>query len=178
MRRQPIVEVIERTEAAKRADRTVIMEMSTVFGKPLGKLTGAEGRQLDGWQAEVFKDVGDADVLDASRPRKSCTRYMIAGCWGPHELTADAIGAANRSSRARNTTVTTEASVFIAAIFALIRAAATGMLGPKAQRERLPGPVADASGAVNRLRPRGRRRSFARRHTGSRHTVLASSASP
>jgi hypothetical protein len=65
MRRQPIVEVIERTEAAKRADRTVIMEMSTVFGKPLGKLTGAEGRQLDGWQAEVFKDVGDADVLDS-----------------------------------------------------------------------------------------------------------------
>ena len=40
------------------------MEMSTVFGKPLGKLTGAEGRQLDGWQSEVFKDVCDADVLD------------------------------------------------------------------------------------------------------------------
>jgi endogenous inhibitor of DNA gyrase (YacG/DUF329 family) len=63
MRREPI-EVIERTEAAKRADRVVIMEMSTAYGKPLGKLTGAEGRQLDGWQAEVFKDVDDADVLD------------------------------------------------------------------------------------------------------------------
>jgi hypothetical protein len=78
MRRQP-VEVIERTEAAKRADRIVIMEMSTVFGKPLGKLTGAEGRQLDGWQSEVFKDVCDADVLDNIKTEEELHAIQGAG---------------------------------------------------------------------------------------------------
>jgi hypothetical protein len=78
MRRQP-VEVIERTEAAKRADRIVIMEMSTVFGKPLGKLTGAEWRQLDGWQSEVFKDVCDADVLDNVKTEEELHAIQGAG---------------------------------------------------------------------------------------------------
>jgi RNA polymerase-binding transcription factor DksA len=73
------------------------MEMSTAYGKPLGQLTGAEGRQLDGWQSAVFEHVGDAEVLEdvkteeelhaihdrsvlSSQPDRRCDR-----CGGPIE---------------------------------------------------------------------------------------------
>jgi hypothetical protein len=63
MRREPI-EVTERTYAERRAARNVvIMEMPTAYG-PLGRLTGAQGRRLTGWQSELFKNVADAAVLD------------------------------------------------------------------------------------------------------------------
>jgi hypothetical protein len=58
--------------AAKRAEtieaavkQIVLMELPTPFGKPLGDLTEAEGRQLTGWQASLFDGLGDKRLRDA-----------------------------------------------------------------------------------------------------------------
>lgn len=42
---------------------TILMNLPTPFGKPLGELTGREGRKLVGWQSQAFKGVGDTKRL-------------------------------------------------------------------------------------------------------------------
>lgn len=42
----------------------VLMELATPFGKPLGDLTGAEGRRLTGWQRLLFAGIGNKRLRD------------------------------------------------------------------------------------------------------------------
>jgi hypothetical protein len=49
---------------AGQVKRSILMEMPTAFGKPLGDLTEAEGRQLAGWQTALFAGIGDRRLRD------------------------------------------------------------------------------------------------------------------
>jgi hypothetical protein len=61
----------EQAEAVKRAapfieavKTIVLMELPTAFDKPLGDLNEAEGHQLAGWQASLFKGIGNSKLRD------------------------------------------------------------------------------------------------------------------